>query len=204
MRRRDFIAIVAGAATARPFIARAQQQVMPVVGFMHILSPENVPQYVPAFRAGLKEQGFIEGQNIPVEYRWARGNYDRLPDLAADLIRRQVAVLAATGGQPSPKVAMAATQTIPIVFTTNGDPVKEGLVDSLGRPGGNATGVTIFGPATVTKRLQLLRELVPHAAAFAYLMNPDNPNADSELSAAKVTARSLGIELDILRASKRK
>jgi putative ABC transport system substrate-binding protein len=115
---------------------------------MHILSPENVPQFVPAFRQGLKEQGFVEGEN---------GQYDRLPDLAADLVRRQVAVLAATGGQPSPKVATAATQTIPIVFTTNGDPVSEGLVASLNRPGCNATGVTLFGPAAVTKRMQCAR-----------------------------------------------
>ncbi len=201
MRRREFITLLgSGAAAAWPLGARAQQAV-PVVGFMHILSPENVPQFVPAFREGLKEQGFIEGQNLTVEYRWAHGDYDRLPDLAADLVRRRVAVLAATGGQPSPKVAMAATQTIPIVFTTNGDPVKEGLVASLSRPGGNSTGVTIFGPAAVTKRLQLLRELVPHAGAFAYLMNPDNPNADSELSAAQAAAHSLGIELDIMRAS---
>ena len=111
-----------GAAATWPFAARAQQPAVPVVGFLHILSPENVPQFVPAFQRGLEEQGFIEGQNLAVEYRWAHGQYDRLPDLAADLVSRKVAVLAATGGQPSPKVAMAATQTIPMVFTTNGDP----------------------------------------------------------------------------------
>ncbi len=202
VRRRDFIKAIVGLPAAWPFAAHAQQPAMPVVGFLHILSPENVPQFVPAFRDGLKEQGFIEGQNLKVEDRWAYGDYDRLPDLAADLVRRRVAVLAATGGQPSPTVAMAATQTIPIVFTTNGDPVKEGLVASLSRPGGNVTGVTIFGPAAVTKRLQLLHELVPHAVAFAYLMNPDNPNAEAELSAAQEAAHSLAIDLDVMRASK--
>ena len=136
-----------------------------------------------------------------VEYRWAHGHYDRLPELAADLVSRQVAVLAATGGQPSPQAAQTATQTIPIVFTTNGDPVKEGLVASLSRPGGNATGVTIFGPALVTKRLQLLHDLLPRVVAIAYLMNPKNPNADSELSAAQEAANSLGIDLHVLRAS---
>lgn len=168
---------------------------------MHILSPENVPDFVPAFRQGLKEQGFVEGQNLTVEYRWAYGEYSRLPELAADLVRRQVTVLAATGGQPSPQVAMATTQTIPIVFTTNGDPVREGLVAGLNRPGGNATGVTIFGPAAVAKRLQLLHDLVPRAAATAYLMNPSNPNADLELSAAQEAAHSLGMNMHVFHAS---
>jgi len=122
MRRREFITLVGGATVAWPFAARAQQPTMPVVGFMHILSPENVPHFVPAFRQGLKEQGFVEDQNLLVEYRWAHGQYDRLPELAADLVHRQVAVLAALGGQPSPQIAQAATQTIPIVFATNGDP----------------------------------------------------------------------------------
>jgi putative ABC transport system substrate-binding protein len=201
MQRREFIRLLGGTAVAWPFAARAQQPGMPVVGFMHILSPDNVPHYVAGFRQGLKEQGFIEGQNLAIEYRWAYGEYDRLPELAADLVRRGVAVLAATGGQPSPNVAMAATQTIPIVFTTNGDPVREGLVASLNRPGGNATGVTIFGPAAVTKRLQLLHELVPRADKTAYLMNPNNPNADPELSAAQGAAHSLGMHLHVFRVS---
>jgi putative tryptophan/tyrosine transport system substrate-binding protein len=193
MQRRAFITLFGGAAATWPFAARAQQPAVPIVGFLHILSPENVPQFVPAFQQGLEEQGFIEGQNLAVEYRWAHGQYDRLPDLAADLVSRKVAVLAATGGQPSPKVAMAATQTIPIVFTTNGDPVREGLVASLNRPGGNITGVTLFGPDAVTKRLQLLHDLVPKAVTVAYLMNPNNPNADFELSAAQEAARSLSL-----------
>jgi len=184
-----------------PLAAHAQQPATPVVGFMHILSPDNVPHFVSAFRQGLKEQGFIEGQNVAVEYRWAYGDYSRLPDLAADLLRRGIAVLAATGGQPSPDVAMAATQAIPIVFTTNGDPVREGLVASLSRPGGNVTGVTIFGPAAVTKRLQLLHELVPRAVKTAYLMNPNNPNAEPELSAVQAAAHSLGMDMHIYRVS---
>lgn len=201
MRRREFIRLAGGAAVAWPFAVRAQQPAVPVVGFVHILSHENVPHFVPAFRQGLKEQGFVEGQNLAVEYRWADGHYERLPDLIAELVRRNVAVLAATGGQPSPEVAKAATQTIPIVFTTNGDPVKEGLVASLSRPDGNATGVTIFGPPAVAKRLQLLHELVPEAVAIAYLSNPNNPNATLELSAAQEAAHSLGINLHVLRAS---
>jgi putative tryptophan/tyrosine transport system substrate-binding protein len=200
MHRREFIQLIGGVAAAWPLAARAQQPAVPLVGFMHILSPENVPHFVPAFRQGLKEQGFVEGQNLAVEYRWAQGQYDRLPELAADLVHRQVAVLAAMGGQPSPDVAKAATQTIPIVFATNGDPVREALVASLNRPGGNATGVTIFGPAAVTKRLQLLHELVPKVA-IGFLRNPNNPNAAFELSAAQGAARSLGREIAVLNAS---
>jgi ABC-type uncharacterized transport system substrate-binding protein len=199
LRRREFITVLGGA-VAWPIAARAQQPAMPVVGFIHILSPETVPRFVPAFRQGLKEVGYVEGQNLAVEYRWAQGQYDRLPGLVADLVRRQVAVIAATGGDPSPQIAKAATQTIPIVFTANSDPVAEGLVTSLNRPGGNATGVTIFGPAAVTKRLQLLRDLMPQVVAIAYLMNPNNPNAEFELQAAQTAARSLGLEMLVLRA----
>jgi putative ABC transport system substrate-binding protein len=200
MRRREFITLLGGATAAWPLAARGQQPAMPVIGFIHILSPETVPRFVPAFRQGLKEVGYVEGQNLAVEYRWAQGQYDRLPGLVADLVRRQVAVIAATGGDPSPQIAKAATQTIPIVFTANSDPVAEGLVTSLNRPGGNATGVTIFGPAAVTKRLQLLRDLMPQVVAIAYLMNPNNPNAEFELQAAQTAARSLGLEMLVLRA----
>ena len=200
MRRRDLIMLLGGAA-AWPLAARAQQPAMPVVGFMHILSPENVPHTMTGFRQGLKEQGFVEGQNLAVEYRWGHGQYDRLPELAADLVHRKVAVLAAMGGQPSPRVAKAATQTIPIVFVTNGDPVSEALVASLNRPGGNATGVAIFGPAAVTKRLQLLHELVPKVAIIGFLTNPTNPNAAFELSAVQEAAPFLGTEIVVLNAS---
>jgi putative ABC transport system substrate-binding protein len=201
MERREFITLVGGMTAIWPFAARAQQLPVPRVGFMHILSHENVPHFMPAFREGLLEQGFVEGRNVVIEYRWAEGQYDRLQTHAADLVRLQVAVIAATGGQPSPQVAMAATKTIPIVFTTNGDPVMEGLVARLNRPGGNVTGVTIFGPGAVAKRLQLLHEFVPRATAIAYLMNPNNPNAEPELNGALEAARALGRHVIIFRAS---
>ena len=200
IKRREFIALVGGAA-AWPRAARAQQGAVPVIGFMGIDTADVYADRLGAFRQGLKETGFVEGQNVAVEYRWAQGQYDRFPELAAELVRRQVAVIAATGGEPSPQSAKAATQTIPIVFTANGDPVGQGLVASLNRPGGNVTGITIFGDVTVTKRLQLLQELVPQAAAIAYLMNPTNLNGDTELRAAQTAARSLGKEMPVLRAS---
>jgi len=151
------------------------------------------------FRQGLKEAGFVEGQNVKIEYRWAEGHYDRLPPLAADLVRRQVTVIAATGGEPSPQVVKAATQTIPIVFMANGDPVAAGLVASLNRPGGNLTGVTIFGMIAAGKRLELLRQLIPKAGTIGYLMNPDNPNR--ELDNVQAAARSLGQQILILNAA---
>jgi putative tryptophan/tyrosine transport system substrate-binding protein len=175
---------------------------MPVVGFMNINnSAESVPDLIAAFRQGLKETGFVEGQNVAVEYRWAQGQYDRYPELAAEFVRRQVAVIAATGGEPSPQSAKAATQTIPIVFTANGDPVREGLVASLNRPGGNLTGVTLFGSAAVTKRVQLMHELIPKAATIAYLMNPNHPSGEIEMRAAQMAARSLEKEMLVLKAS---
>jgi putative ABC transport system substrate-binding protein len=201
MKRREFITLLGGAAATWSLAARAQQPTMPVVGFIHILSPENVPHFVSAFHQGLKEAGFVEGQNIAVEYRWAHGQYDRLPELAADLVSRQVAVIAALGGSPSPQIVEKATRTIPIVFASNGDPIREGLVASLNRPGGNVTGVTIFGTAAVAKRMQLLQEVVPQATVIGFLMNPNNPNGNSEMRAAQTAASSLGKEMLVLGAS---
>src|SRR6516225_1075380 len=200
-KRREFITLLGGAAVAWPLAARAQQPAMPVVGFMNINTAESVPDLVVAFRQGLRETGFVEGQNVAVEYRWAQGHYDRFPELAAEFVRRQVAVIAATGGEPSPQSAMATTQTIPIVFTANGDPVSEGLVTNLRQPGGNVTGITIFGPAAVTKRVQLMHQLIPHVATIAYLMNPSHPSGEIEMRAAQTAARSLGKEMLVLRAS---
>ena len=201
MRRREFITLLGGAAAAWPLGAHAQQTTMPVVGFVHILSPEIVPLLVPAFREGLKEAGYVEGQNVAVEYHWARGRYDRLPGLYAEVVREKVAVIVAAGGDPSPQIAKAATQTLAIVFASNGDPVREGLVASLSRPGGNATGITIFGAAAVTKRMQLLQEVVPQAAVIGFLMNPNNPNGKIEMTAAQTAISSLGKEMLDLKAS---
>jgi putative ABC transport system substrate-binding protein len=198
MKRREFIAGLAGVA-AWPMVARGQQPAMPVVGFLSTLSPSNMAANVMnEFHQGLKQAGFVEGQNVKIEYRWAEGHYDRLQDLAADLVRRQVAVIAATGGEPSPQVAKASTQTIPIVFMANGDPVAAGLVASLNRPGGNLTGVTIFGMMAAGKRLELLRELMPRAGTIAYLMNPTNPNR--EFDNVQTAATSLGQQILVLNA----
>ena len=201
MRRREFIKVIARSAVAWPLAARAQPVTVPVIGFIGTELPEPYADRLRAFRQGLKETGFVEGQNVAVEYRWAQGRYDRLPELAAELVRQQVAVIAATGGEPSPQSAMGATQTIPIVFTAAGDPVRAGLVASLNRPGGNATGITISGDPAVTKRMQLMHELLPQVASITYLMDPKNPNGEAEMRAAQTAARSLGIEIQVLRAS---
>ena len=202
MRRREFITLLGGAAAAWQLAARAQQPAMPMVGFMNVnTSAESASDLVAAFRQGLKETGFVEGQNVAVEYRWAQGQYDRFPELATEFVRRQVAVIAATGGEPSPQSAKAATQSIPIVFTANGDPISEGLVASLNRPGGNVTGFTIFGPAAVTKRVQLMHQLIPHVATIAYRMNPSHPSGEIEMRAAQTAAGSLGKEILVVRAS---
>jgi putative tryptophan/tyrosine transport system substrate-binding protein len=201
VRRRAFITLLGGAAVAWPFAGRAQQATVPVIGFMGLETPDAYADRLGAFRQGLKETGFVEGQNVTVEYRWAQGQYDRYAEMAAELVSRQVAVIAATGGEPSPQSAKAATKTIPIVFSANGDPVSEGLVASLNRPGGNITGITLFGPAAVTKRVQLMHELIPQAATIGYLMNPNHPSGEIEMSAAQTAARSLRKEMPVLSAS---
>jgi len=177
VRRREFITLLGGAAAAWPLAARTQQAGMPVIGFMSARSPEDSVHLLEAFRRGLKEGGFVEGENVAVQFRWARGDYSRLPALAADLAGRQVAVIVAAGGDPSGLAAKSATAIIPIVFGIGGDPVKAGLVSSFSRPGGNVTGVTLLTSLMEPKRLGVLRDLVPGAALIGVLINPDFPPA---------------------------
>jgi ABC-type uncharacterized transport system substrate-binding protein len=199
MRRREFIMLVGGA-VSWPIAARAQQSAMPVVGFLNGSSPAGYARMVAAFRQGLKETGYVEGQNVAIEYRWAEGDFDRLPALAADLVRHQVSVIAATS-TPANLVAKNATSTIPIVFTTATDPVQVGLVTSLNQPGGNVTGVTQTNVEMAPKRLQLLHELVPKASVIALLVNPANPTVGEMTKELQAAARTLGLELHVLNAS---
>ena len=199
MRRREFITLIGGAA-AWPLAARAQQSALPVIGFLNGALREGMGPQVAAFRQGLKEAGFVEGQNVAVEYRWAEGQYDRLPALAADLIQREVAVIAATS-TPAALAAKAATTTVPTVFTTAANPVELGLVASLSRPGGNITGATQLNVEISPKRLELVRELIPKATLVGLLVNPTNPAARTLSRDLEAAARTLGLELDVLHAS---
>ena len=201
MRRREFITLLGGTAMAWPLAARAQQPAMPVIGFLSTRMPNESAHLVAAFRRGLAENGYVEGQNVAVEYRWALGQYDRLPALATELVRRPVAVLASVGGDPAAQAAKAATATIPIVFEIGTDPIKLGLVTSYNRPSGNATGINILTSALEAKRLGLLRELVPQAAALGVLLNPNWPAAAGQLSDVEEAARAIGVQTHVLRAS---
>jgi putative tryptophan/tyrosine transport system substrate-binding protein len=200
MKRRNFITLFGGAAIAWPLAARAQQPAMPVIGLLGSATAREWAPLVAAFLRGLSEAGYDDGRNVAIEYRWADGQYDRLPAMAADLVRRQVTVIAALTS-PSAIAAKAATAIIPIVFTTIADPVQIGLVASLNRPGGNLTGVTILNVEIVPKMLELLHEVVPTATTMAALVNPTNPNADTWSTGLQVAARTLGLELNVLRAS---
>ena len=201
MERREFITVLGGAAAVWPFAARAQQPTMPVIGFLSGVSPQSYVHVVAAFRQGLKEAGYVEGQSIVIEYRWAQNEIDRLPTLAADLVNRQVAVIATTG-TPSAFAAKAATTTIPIVFEVGFDPVTIGLVASLSRPGGNLTGVTNLGVEVEAKQLELLHELAPTATTIALLVNPTNRTLADVLSRdMQPAADKLGLKLQVLNAS---
>ena len=198
MRRRQFITLLGGAAASWPLAARAQQPAMPVIGFLHHASPDVAAGLAAAFRQGLKETGFVEEQNVRIEYRWAQGRYDLLPELAADLVRREVAVIMTN--TPTSQVAKAATSTIPIVFASADDPIPLGLVASFNRPGGNATGIYFLIAALEGKRVEFLHEVVPKAGTIALLVDPNFPSAATQTLAMRQAARSLGLNLLVVTA----
>ena len=200
IQRREFITLLGGAAAAWPLAARAQQPAMPVVGFLGSASPEPNAQWVEMFRNGLEESGYAEGRNVAIEYRWADNQYDRLPALAVELVRRQVAVIVAAGGPATPIAVKAATSTIPIVFTATSDPVKLGLVASLSRPGGNVTGTSALTAELDAKRMEMLRELVPTARVIGAFVNPTRPDSEAQSRDAQEAARALGWQVRILNA----
>jgi ABC-type uncharacterized transport system substrate-binding protein len=201
MQRREFITVVGGAAAVWPLVVRAQQARMPVVGFLHSASLSYIERIASAVRQGLNETGYTEGQNVVIEYRLAEGQYDRLPELAADLVDRKVAVILAGGGSEPAKAAKAASTTIPIVFVSAADPVKAGVVASLNRPGGNVTGISVLGSALEGKRLGLLHEIVPGIASIGVLVNPKYPDADLQLRELQEAAGAIKRQISILRAS---
>jgi putative tryptophan/tyrosine transport system substrate-binding protein len=199
MRRREFITLIGGAA-ASPIVSHAQQPALPVIGFLHSGSPKPNVNLVTAFRNGLNETGYVDEKNVAIEFLWAEGRYDRLPELAADLVRRQVKVIIG-GGPPAAVTTKKATTTIPVVFVSGDDPVKSGLVASLSRPGGNVTGVTIFTGQLAAKQLGLLRELVPKGAVVAMLVNPSNPVTEAVIADVRVAATLTGHQIQIVKAS---
>jgi putative ABC transport system substrate-binding protein len=201
MRRRDFIKVIAGSAAGWPLAARAQHAALPVIGYLHTGSPDAAPHLEAAFGEGLQQTGYAEGQNVAIDRRWAESHFDRLPALAAELVRRQVTVIVAGGGSQSALAAKAATPTIPIVFDTNDDPVKLGLVDSFNRPAGNATGVSFFTATLDRKRLELLHELVPKAVAIGALIGPDSPTTQRVLPEIQEAARVAKLQLHVIKAN---
>jgi putative tryptophan/tyrosine transport system substrate-binding protein len=202
IRRRELVILLlgGGVAAAGPLVARAQQTAIPVVGYLDLGSSEASTKFAAAFRQGLSETGYVEGRNVTIEYRWADGQYDRLPTLAADLVRRQVTVIAACGTSAPGLASKAATSAIPIVFQTGGDPVQDGLVASMNRPGRNVTGVSRMSVALEPKRLELLREFVPKASVIALLVNPTNPRSELVVHQLQEPAGALGIRLHVLKA----
>jgi putative ABC transport system substrate-binding protein len=201
MKRREFITLFGGTAAAWPLAVRAQQPAMPVIGFLNIASPETWTPYVAAFRQGAGQTGFVEGQNVAIQYRWAHGDYNRLPALAADLVSSRVSVIAANGGSRSALAAKAATTTIPIVFTFgDGDPVKHGLVESINHPGGNVTGVTMIAGMLEPKRLELLREIVPTATTVHILVNPNNAGVLQDIPTVAAAAGKIGLAFEVVQA----
>jgi putative tryptophan/tyrosine transport system substrate-binding protein len=200
MKRRTFITLLGGAAAAWPLAARAQQPAMPVIGYLHVGSPEATPDRLAAVRRGLSEVGFVEGRNMAIEYRWADNQNDRLTELAADLIRRRVAVIVAPGGTLAALMAKTLTTTIPIVFSGSVDPVQAGLVQSLNRPGGNITGITDMASDVAGKQLGLLHELLPGAVRFALLVNPGGASAEATILEVRSAASAIGRQIDVLRA----
>jgi ABC-type uncharacterized transport system substrate-binding protein len=200
MKRREFITLIGGAAAAWPLAARAQQPAMPAIGFLHVAFPGPYTQHLVAFRQGLRQSGYVEGQNVAIEYRWANNEYDRLPELAADLVRRQMALIAVAGGPPSALAAKAATSTIPIVLVFGADPVGLGLVASLNRPGGNVTGVTFLTTELMAKRLELLRELIPQATTVAYLADARSVVGQEMLRDMLAAASALGRQIAVVEA----